>query len=176
MSSGSGSGTRAPRPTRTVQTKNNPALQALIDYGYPEKQSRAFLNAPDAERLHQLLIHHKRAPTDYTFDLPTAHQELHVPGKKSNTNWVLLDPLSTSKARNPELFALLNSAHSSNPYISTAELRRLPLRAFVPDQARRARGGKYLEYNIRSHAFRVVSVSRLGDLEVVYTNAGPRMA
>ena len=68
---------------------------------------------------------------------------------------------------------MLSGAGTKDPYISTAELRRLPLRAFVPDSAHRAGSGKYLEYNTHSHAIRMVSVSRLGDLEVVYTDDGP---
>lgn len=70
---------------------------------------------------------------------------------------------------------MLSSAGSKDPYISTAELRRLPFRAFVPDSAHRVGGGKYLEYNTHSHAIRMVSVSRLGDLDVVYTEDGPRL-
>jgi len=94
MSSGSGSEAKAARPTRAAQTKHNPALQGLIDYGYPEKQSRAFLESPDAERLCQLLIHHKRAPSEYTSGLPSTYQELHVPGKKSNTSGYIVSSVN----------------------------------------------------------------------------------
>jgi len=86
MDSRSESEPKTPRPTRTAQVKHNPALQALVDYGYPEKQSRALLDSPDAESLHELLISHKRAPADHTSSLPPSYQNLHVPGRSSNTS------------------------------------------------------------------------------------------
>jgi len=89
---------------------------------------------------------------------------------------VLFDPLSTSQARNPALHKLLSDVGSKDAYISVTELRRLPLRAFVPDVTHRTAGGKYLEYNTSSHAIRMVSISRLGDLDVVYTDEGSRLA